>query len=104
MDEISKGRPGFSAVRSPCTSVCRIDARTGWCEGCMRTIDEIASWGTMSDAQRLDVWARLGERRRQTAATPPGERTSVPVSGAAAAAPRAYPSEPAQPQAGEDRD
>ncbi len=49
----------------------------------MRTIDEIASWGTMSDARRLDVWARLGERRRQAAATPPSGAPSLPVSGAA---------------------
>ena len=32
-------------VPSPCISVCRMDAVTGWCEGCFRTLDEIAGWG-----------------------------------------------------------
>ncbi|MFZ4757906.1 MAG: DUF1289 domain-containing protein [Burkholderiaceae bacterium] len=50
-------------VRSPCISVCRIDADTGLCEGCSRTLDEIADWGTMPDAERLAVWARIVRRR-----------------------------------------
>jgi uncharacterized protein len=54
-------------VRSPCISVCRIDAATGWCEGCQRTLDEIAGWGTMPDEARLAVWARI-VRRREVAA------------------------------------
>ena len=54
----------MDAVASPCINVCRIDARTGWCEGCRRTIDEIAAWGGMADEGRLEVLARLDERRR----------------------------------------
>ena len=27
---------------SPCINVCRMDAATGWCAGCLRTIDEMA--------------------------------------------------------------
>jgi len=37
---------------SPCTGVCRLDAR-GLCMGCLRTGDEIARWSTMSTAQKL---------------------------------------------------
>ncbi len=57
--------PGLAAtgVPSPCVSVCRIDAATGWCEGCLRTIDEIAHWGLFSDAEKLAVWAELKRRR-----------------------------------------
>ena len=51
-------------VPSPCTSVCRMDARTGWCEGCLRTIDEIADWSRMDDPEKRVVWLRLAERRR----------------------------------------
>ena len=40
------------AVLSPCIGVCEIDAH-GLCAGCLRTLDEIASWGTMGDAERL---------------------------------------------------
>lgn len=47
-------RPGMRAVLSPCIGVCNVDA-TGLCEGCLRTLDEIARWSTMGDAQRLHV-------------------------------------------------
>jgi predicted Fe-S protein YdhL (DUF1289 family) len=47
---------------SPCNSVCRMDAATGWCEGCFRTLDEIAAWGRMPDAQKRAVWRQLGQR------------------------------------------
>ena len=47
---------------SPCISVCRMDAATGLCEGCFRTLDEIAGWGMGSDAQKRAVWKLLLER------------------------------------------
>ncbi|WP_238136925.1 DUF1289 domain-containing protein [Variovorax sp. JS1663] len=43
-------------VPSPCISVCRMDAASGFCEGCLRTIDEIAAWRTMDDADKRAVW------------------------------------------------
>ena len=49
-------------VPSPCISVCRMDAVNGWCEGCFRTLDEIAGWGMGSDAQKRAVWKLLLER------------------------------------------
>lgn len=49
-------------VPSPCTSVCRMDERSGWCEGCRRTIDEIIKWSTMSDDDKRAVWERLDSR------------------------------------------
>jgi uncharacterized protein len=52
-----------SPVPSPCISVCRMDARSGWCEGCLRTLDEIAAWSTMDDAGKRAVWDALPERR-----------------------------------------
>jgi predicted Fe-S protein YdhL (DUF1289 family) len=58
------------AVASPCINVCRMDAATGWCEGCLRTIDEIAAWGTMADDDKRAVWRRLDERRARRAAPP----------------------------------
>jgi uncharacterized protein len=56
-----------STVPSPCTNVCRMDAR-GRCEGCLRTIDEIAGWSTMSDAEKHQVWGELALRQREGAA------------------------------------
>jgi len=43
--------------------VCRIDAATGWCEGCLRTIDEIAHWSLFDAGEKLAVWAALKRRR-----------------------------------------
>jgi len=52
-----------SAVPSPCINVCRMDAATGWCEGCQRTLAEIAAWGGMSDEDKRSVWQALSARR-----------------------------------------
>ena len=52
-----------SAVPSPCINICRMDAATGWCEGCQRTLDEIAGWGGMADADKRAVWQALPARR-----------------------------------------
>lgn len=49
-------------VPSPCNAVCRIDDATGWCEGCLRTLDEIAAWGGLAQAQRRAVWLQLETR------------------------------------------
>jgi uncharacterized protein len=51
-------------VKSPCINVCRMHAGTGWCEGCLRTIDEIAAWGALDEAGQRRVLALLPERRR----------------------------------------
>ena len=50
-------------VPSPCINVCRMNARTGLCEGCLRTLDEITVWSTLDDADKRLVWARLEHRR-----------------------------------------
>lgn len=50
---------------SPCVGICRIDER-GYCEGCLRTLDEIAAWGSMSESDRETVFARLKEREHGT--------------------------------------
>jgi len=38
----------------------------GYCEGCLRTLDEIALWGGMSAEERLAVFGRLEERESGT--------------------------------------
>ena len=47
------------AVPSPCISVCRVDAGTGLCEGCFRTLEEIAGWGMATDEEKRRVWEEL---------------------------------------------
>jgi predicted Fe-S protein YdhL (DUF1289 family) len=52
-------------VPSPCISVCRMDAASGLCEGCFRTLDEVASWAMASDEEKRAVWKVLVERAQQ---------------------------------------
>jgi uncharacterized protein len=53
-------------VPSPCVSVCVMDAASGLCTGCHRSLDEIASWSVMDDSEKLLVWAALQQRRLAT--------------------------------------
>jgi hypothetical protein len=50
-------------IESPCNKICTIDVRSGLCAGCGRTIDEIARWGTMSEAERARIMAELPARQ-----------------------------------------
>ncbi|WP_374569157.1 DUF1289 domain-containing protein [Ideonella sp.] len=59
--------PAGPGVPSPCTSVCRMNDRTGWCEGCYRTIDEIIAWSKMADDGKRQVWRLLPARRQAQA-------------------------------------
>jgi len=57
------------SVPSPCINVCRMDASTGWCEGCLRTIDEIAGWSLYDDDEKRAVWDALDSRHAQFVAS-----------------------------------
>ncbi|HRK23808.1 MAG TPA: DUF1289 domain-containing protein [Beijerinckiaceae bacterium] len=56
---------------SPCIKLCTIDPGTGLCAGCGRTLEEIAAWSMMTDAERIALNAalpdRLARRRRPVA-------------------------------------
>ncbi|HYE41063.1 MAG TPA: DUF1289 domain-containing protein [Ramlibacter sp.] len=52
-------------VPSPCISVCRMDPDTDLCQGCFRTLDEIAAWGMADDGDRRALWKILVQRARQ---------------------------------------
>ena len=49
-------------MESPCTKVCTIDMTTELCAGCGRTRGEIASWTSISSAERLAIMAELPQR------------------------------------------
>ena len=53
-------------MKSPCVKVCEMDPQRGLCLGCARTLDEIARWGSMSDAERERVMAELPGRRQES--------------------------------------
>jgi predicted Fe-S protein YdhL (DUF1289 family) len=50
-------------VASPCIMVCRMVPEMGVCEGCFRTLDEIASWSRLSEGEKRAVHAQLPGRR-----------------------------------------
>jgi uncharacterized protein len=49
-------------ISTPCTKVCAVSGQTGLCIGCGRTLAEIASWGSLSEAERQTIMAELPER------------------------------------------
>ena len=53
-------------VPSPCINVCQMDPATGYCRGCLRTIEEIADWLELANEEKLQVLQRLEERRNRT--------------------------------------
>lgn len=53
------------AVASPCINICQMDAASGLCRGCLRTLEEIAAWAGAADQTRQAVLAAV-EQRRQT--------------------------------------
>ncbi len=42
------------SIPSPCLNLCSM-GDDGYCEGCLRTIEEIATWGTLSDEEQLHI-------------------------------------------------
>lgn len=54
-------------VPSPCVSLCKMNRDTGFCEGCLRTIDEIVAWSGADDDYKRAVWAELRLREQRIA-------------------------------------
>ncbi|MFA5581897.1 MAG: DUF1289 domain-containing protein [Paracoccaceae bacterium] len=59
------------AVETPCIDICVIDPASRLCRGCLRSIDEIASWGAMTSDARHAVMAALPARRSRLPDGPP---------------------------------
>ena len=55
---------------SPCVSLCQMHAATGWCRGCLRTLDEIAGWSRLDNPGKCAVLQQLDVRRISFAALP----------------------------------
>lgn len=51
------------AMPSPCVSVCEMDEASASCKGCFRTLDEIAVWSILDDAEKQAVWAGIEARQ-----------------------------------------
>jgi predicted Fe-S protein YdhL (DUF1289 family) len=59
---------------SPCIGVCTLDPVSLFCQGCLRTIEEIARWPRLTTEEKRRVLASLPARRA-------GEQGSHAVSG-----------------------
>lgn len=50
-------------ITSPCTNICKMDATSGLCQGCFRTLDEITAWSRIDDPARSEILANIASRR-----------------------------------------
>lgn len=57
------------AIPSPCIGLCRI-GDDGLCEGCLRSLAEIAGWSSLDDARRLRLMTEELPRRAAARALP----------------------------------
>ena len=51
-------------VSTPCIQICVLNPVTSICEGCGRTLDEIAQWSCLGEAERQRIMSELERRRR----------------------------------------
>jgi prolyl-tRNA editing enzyme YbaK/EbsC (Cys-tRNA(Pro) deacylase)/predicted Fe-S protein YdhL (DUF1289 family) len=62
--------PAGASIASPCISICRIQADSGLCEGCFRTIPEITAWSRADEGDKRQIWRVIAQRaeasRRQS--------------------------------------
>lgn len=61
--------PPLPRIKSPCVSVCTVNPETRHCDGCGRTLKEIARWSRLTDDERATVMAELPGRRARLAAS-----------------------------------
>jgi predicted Fe-S protein YdhL (DUF1289 family) len=58
-----------------------MDGASKLCEGCLRTLDEIATWGGMDDREKLLIWDEIARRKKalelRASGTPPIGNISV---------------------------
>ena len=52
-------------MESPCVSICQINRATGECEGCRRTLQEIATWLQFSAEERRRIMDELPKRQQK---------------------------------------
>ncbi len=50
-------------IPSPCVGVCKMDSERKYCEGCLRTIEEIRVWFRSDNETRYAILQELKQRR-----------------------------------------
>ena len=49
-------------IETPCTKICQLDPTGRICLGCRRTVDEIATWASLTDEERRAIMKELRKR------------------------------------------
>jgi predicted Fe-S protein YdhL (DUF1289 family) len=65
-------------VPSPCVSICRVDADSGWCDGCLRTLGEISAWSRLDSDTKRGVWKIIEQRAAVSLAALDAKRGEAP--------------------------
>ena len=55
----------MAVIETPCKKICVMDAASGLCTGCGRTLEEIARWASSPPEVRHRVMAELPERMKR---------------------------------------
>ena len=59
--------PPRAAVETPCIKVCAVNPKTGHCEGCYRSLKEIAGWSRLEAEDRQRIMAEKPAREARAA-------------------------------------
>lgn len=60
----------MTPASTPCIKICVIDPVSKLCQGCGRTLQEIAQWSRFNEAERLAIMATLEGRLKTTSELP----------------------------------
>jgi predicted Fe-S protein YdhL (DUF1289 family) len=52
----------MAAIETPCEKICVVDAPSGLCRGCGRSLAEIERWRAYSDGERSRIMGELPRR------------------------------------------
>lgn len=66
-------------METPCINICVIDSGSGLCEGCGRTMTEIASWASLTATERRLIMADLDRRTATRVSVQPSDNPSLGV-------------------------
>ena len=50
-------------INSPCKKICKIDIKSGLCQGCNRNLDEIKNWFRLNDSEKIEILEKIKKRR-----------------------------------------
>lgn len=65
MNHLGTAAANEDSPPSPCINICRMNPISDLCEGCLRTLDEIAQWSTASNSRKQAIWQQLRQRAKQ---------------------------------------